>query len=655
VPVTKDSFAKWAAKSPPPVTFTPDQLKQMDKMIAQVWEHNNQYMVDNDGRPYGDKDDLDLDGDANVREYNTYSETVGYKLFREVLVGLRARRSADKATEDKACLIFEKVWKWTDNNMRRNNLSSVYDIENRRWISTPGKKKDSLLAWRYVPTIEGGRGGIIHSVTSAPRKTDGVWIDGLDGAPDADLFVIAALRLAAILWPGKARQNNYLKAAKEMAAAVREKYVAKIGGENYLLGGDEFYKVNGLNPSYSFEAVYDMLAELDPPGRQVWQELKISSLKAAILGADATLHNAEGTKVQGKVNVPPNWLTYNGDRFGDMPWFDFRDYIMGWDGARTLWLKAAYFLYNRNPLALKYLTDNTGTSHDYGPFAFLKKEYRTHGYIQAGFGLDGAESDPQMAKEKLGLEAPFTNGIYLGYFYAAGDKEMASALLKRLSTAYQPTGTFEIHGKVEQDNYFSDHWAWFGLAMANGLVTDAFSLYKEWRVANCLPPVEAENMSIETLSAAAAKADQAMNLAAAGGRPLKTSEFWTFDGCQKNQKAIVCRGAAKGWYLGGSGTMLPNIGPFTGMLVNVEGSAGRIKLELSANNGKTYTYETLAISGENLYVPFDSFRQEINFQPTGEAFDRSVGAAKLQVIAIGTSETSPINFTVKEISLINRE
>lgn len=483
-----------------PIHLDKTTVEALDKMLYEVWLHNNKYMLEVGGRPLAGKDDNDIDGDGNRTEYLTVSETIGYKLFREVLMGIHAIKRRDKRLVNLAAQKFGAVFRWANLNLRRDHIEAVYAIDEKRWISVPEKKRDSLLAWRWTPTIDGSRGGIIRSPKF--RDSDHVWIDGMDGAPDGDLFTIAALYMASMIWTDMPSSMDYRQAATEMARDVRKKYLQKIGDKWHLLAGDEFFHVNGINPSYGFEAIYDILADLDPPGKDVWREVKCTSMQAAVVGADSTLHKLDGTRVQGKVGVPPNWLTFDGTSYKDMPWFDNKDWFMGWDGIRTLWLKAAYYLYNQNEYARRYLTDHTGTVGDYGPFAFLKREYNRRGLLQLGYGIDGTKSDRTMLEDGTTFESPCSYGIYLGYFYAAGDEDMTMAMINKLKNAYRAgtigeeigplEGTFSNGAQVEPDNYFSDYWAWFGIAMALGLTQDFFDIYKARRTGKNLPEFEKE-------------------------------------------------------------------------------------------------------------------------------------------------------------------
>jgi hypothetical protein len=87
-------------------------------------------------------------------------------------------------------------------------------------------------------------------------------------------------------------------------------------------------------------------------------------------------------------------------------------------------------------------------------------------------------------------------------------------------------------------------------------------------------------------------------------------------------------------------------------LFDVEGTAGRVKLELNGNDGKTYSYETPANDARNLYVRFADFRAEIGGVPSGAAFARETGASVVQLIAIGETADGPVDFTLRSAFLL---
>lgn len=653
------------------VNWAQSELDRINSMMVESWEHNNLYMTEDSGRPLAEPDTTDIDEDGNTDERLTVSETVGYKLFMEVLMAAKARSSSNGQIERAAHQNFERVWRWAKKNLQRRAIEP-FAGKNPRLPEIPENKRDALLAWRYAP----GTGVIYYK----EKRADGVYVGGLDGAPDGDLFTVAALRFAAMLWP---ERMEYLDAAKDMAKDIYAKYVVDIEGEPYLLAGDGFGEIHGINPSYSFEAIYDMMEELDPPHAAEWQRIKRTSMKAAIAGADSTLMaggslnpsgkvvHFESRQISGSSNMPPNWLTFNGQKFQDNEWFDSIDWICGWDGLRTLWMKAAYFLYDGNETARHYLQDKTGTKKDFGPYGFLRNYFSKNGRFPSGFGMDGSSTGPELLAQNLVDPNPFSLGIYLGYFYAAGDKDLASKMLEGLANFYHPKkgsgeipvgeGTFARVRNKRELNYFGDYWAWFGLAMASGSVEDVFGRYKDWRAKNglratILAPIEPAYFEEAKVPATFKN-----------GQKLSGLSDWIspFDGCKKRiLGGYLCRGKARDWYLGGVGFGINSglesriSGDYKGILLDVDGRQGRVKVELhvvSHPQDATYIYQTLASNASPVYIPFDEFREEIGHQPNGKKFKRENGIIyKIQLIGLGTESDSYVDFAIKNVQLIER-
>jgi|GEM_PF-5932018 len=535
------SAAKAATQKREPARLEGKSSEKAEEMLTQLLEHNNLTMVDNKtGRPLAGIDGPyryqgpDIDGDGDITEFLTFSETVGYKLFAEAVMGAHARRTGNKALEDKCYRNFERVWNWAFENMVRRNIGKVYDYGKKEWVPVPEGKRDSLLAWRYIDTIdESGRGGIIYYKRG--REGDGRWIDGIDGAPDGDQFTAVALYIASKLWADRTQKHAYLENARNIVCDMRLKYIKNIGGRNYLMGGDEFHAVNGLNPSYSFEAAYEnIFPELDPEGKAVWRSLIQTSYYAAVNGADCTMHTSLNEAVTGSVNLPPNWISVSDDHsFSDMPWANDLDWISGWDGMRTLAMKAWHSEVNpESELARRYLTDNTGTVEDFGPYSFIKRTFKNEGKIQVGFGIDGSTRHVDVLQDSADFQNVFAWGVHLAYFSSAGDGEMAEAMFGKIAEHYvgdlngngvieDCEGTFyagkeellnaarqnqnrldrngnpmtdnepiitpgvEVDGSVfgkegkviiAKYDYFGSYWAWFGLATATGWIGDALTM-----------------------------------------------------------------------------------------------------------------------------------------------------------------------------------
>jgi len=525
-------------EKPKPVRLEGPSSKKADKMLEQIMEHYNLINVNKKtGQPYAVIDGPyrfqgpDIDGDGKiVDDWVTFSETVGYKLFSEVILGIHARKIKNKKLEEKCYKNFERTWNWTYENLMRKNIKEVYNCNSQKWI--PGNKMDSLLAWRYITSLGGRKGGVIHDHQT--RAEDNRWIDGWDVAPDGDQFTAVALYMASKLWPDRAQKYPYYENAKNIVHDLRIKCIKNIGGKNYLLSGDTAKYVNGINPSYSFEAAYEnIFPELDPEGAQVWKSIIQTSYDVAVKGADSTFHTSLKEEITGVKNLPPNWVSVKEDHtFTDMPWSNDIDWLFGWDAMRTLAMKTWHLEVNpNNESAIRYFTDKTGTTKDFGPLAFLANTYKAEGKLQLGYGLDGSTNHTDLLIEGANTENAFSLGIHMAYFSEAGEKEIMLDMFNKLETLYvgdrngngkieafeasfwtdkaeyfkllkQGQGKRKINGKIidikefihspiieasgkefghegtviiEKNQYFRSDWAWFGLATANGWVADAFA------------------------------------------------------------------------------------------------------------------------------------------------------------------------------------
>lgn len=586
---------------------------RLSRQLKVSWDHYRKTMIDAaDGRPLCDKDGNDIDGDGDTSERQTFSEGVSYVLLRAVEMN-------DQKT-------FARAWSWAKNNMQRKNIDKVYYWNQEKWITPP--KKDNLFCWRYIPSLEDKKGGVIHYDWIA----NDTWRGCFEAASDADVDIAAALAMAGEKW----NNADYMNEAKNLLKDIWDGYVKKVGSHYYLFGGDQFKSMGEVNPSYMRPAYFKSLfPKIDPS--HPWKELYRSSYKVIVESGDITLNGEDG-----KVNLPPNWIDVTpAERFVDSDIFLSQGgHLFGWDAFRTLFAVAQDYAWNGTSEARKYLTDKSGTSKDAGPYAFLKKELDAKGEIVGGFDRDGSPA------QTAGLDREqFTMyGAYLPFFYYGGDGKASKKIMEILNKMYSEEGYWGDDPK----NYYGQNWVWFGLALINGEA-----------VVSSQSPKEAAQSVKETGQSVIEETEiQQVNpdlkIKNAPKQQIDLAKWWNFDGGVKNpDNTIAFKGQAKGWYLGGAGGMLNGIASYTGILLNVEGVSGKIKIELYGKNGKKYISETLASAAKNLYIPFESFREEVNFQPSGESFSKSTDAEKMQVIAIGTSETSPIDFTLREVYLID--
>jgi endo-1,4-beta-D-glucanase Y len=450
-----DTGLKLAAAGTP----KPDDLPrdEIDQMLEDSWKHYKKTMIAGDGRPLSDPDDGDIDGDGDRQERTTVSEAVSYVLLRAVWMN-------DKEA-------FAKTWHWAKFHLQRKNLSAddVYSWNKGKWIEP--RHKDSLFAWRYIPTLKDKPGGVIDY----QWMNEKVWRGSFEAATDADIDIAAALVFAGSRW----NKPYCLAEARNILGDIWDKEVGQVGGQYYLFGGDQFKRTHEINPSYLRPSYLAMFAEVDPG--HPWKELAATSYKAIIEGGHATLQG-----IKNKTNLPPNWLgvRVDGSFAGSQTFAEQGGYIFGWDSIRTLFWMAQDYAWSASPEARKYLTDNTCTDKDAGPYCFLKRELKEHGRLNGGYLRDGRAVPAEgWWSNNLNQEQFAMDGIYLAFFHSAGDRTAAKQIYDRLRSSYHEEG----YWGDDPSNYYGQNLAWFGLALVSGLATN---LYKPGAV--IIPPQPAQ-------------------------------------------------------------------------------------------------------------------------------------------------------------------
>ena len=457
-------------------------LGEIRRMLIDSWEHYKKTMIDADGRPLSDPDGDDIDGDGNREERTTVSEAVSYVLMRAVWMN-------DKEA-------FAKTWHWAKFHLQRKNLSAdnVYFWNREQWVEP--RQKDSLFAWRYIPTLKDKEGGVIDYRWMGP----GVWRGCFEAAGDADIDTAAALIFAGSRWG----YTYPLDEARNILGDIWDKEVGRVDGQYYLFGGDQFKASQEINPSYLRPSYLPMLADFDKA--HPWEKLKETSYQAIIEGGHATLHG-----ITNKTNLPPNWLGVRGKgRIADSQTFALQGgHIFGWDSIRTLFWMAQDYAWSGSPEAKKYLTDNACTGADAGPYCFLKRELQEKGNLNGGYLRNGqAVPNDGWWSNNLNQEQFAMDGIYLAFFHFAGDRTAARQIYDRLKSSYHQEG----YWGDDPNNYYGQNLAWFGLALVSGLATN---LYKPGTVTVTPTPAPQPPAKVATAASSAKLAPLKVQ-----GRPL---------------------------------------------------------------------------------------------------------------------------------------
>ncbi|MFA6169174.1 MAG: glycosyl hydrolase family 8 [Candidatus Margulisiibacteriota bacterium] len=415
-------------------------MVNINEILGNSYDYYRRNLIAADGRPLADPDLTDLDKDGDLREKITFSEGVSY-------VMLRAVERNDRET-------FDKVWRWTQKNLQRQNISQLYNPATKAFEPLDPAKRDHLFAWRYLPGVNDRPGAVLTTYD-------------IDPASDADQDIAAALLLAAQKWG----QPNYKTEAVAILNDIWTKETKVINNRRYLLGGDtQIYTKDplsgeptfGINLSYLRPTYYNTLFAQNDSVHD-WRSLTAPAYELIEKAGDTTFHNETGAPVEGKVNLVPDWIALDSQgRIRDHGWkkddHSRNDYYMGGDAFRTLfWLATQAQRDPGDSAARRYMTDASGTAADFGPLAFLRKEFAARGTLVSGYNLDGT---PHWAGESLQ-----TLAVYMAYFAVAGDKETANKIMEKIMVNYNPDGFWRT--ERENDFYYAQNWIWFSLSLIN--------------------------------------------------------------------------------------------------------------------------------------------------------------------------------------------
>lgn len=430
-------------------------------------------MIQDDGRPlaFPDGPDVDDDGLADINwgdptkpfEYVTASETSSYVLLRAVWM------------RDKA--IFDKVWKWTHDNLQRANVKYVFlwkdkGSKQNRWY-TPEElhlERDNLFAWRWIPTVATrngvNEGGIVRYTWQPPtagHDPNDPWRDGWDVATDADTDIALALIFADSLW-GSRRDNSQLDYAGHARAILNDiwdKATMEAGGMRYLVGGNN---IRSIEPGYLSPFSYRIFNDFD--SQHDWNLLVDSSYRIfrdapkfvmnKITDKTGGVHNNDPKTHRPPANLLPDWINVDAD--GALKDGSPRNEPeFGTDTFRALWRMAVDYMWNKEA-AEKYAKDVMFPTSPSSPSRFFRwrmahppkelpdKTYDLTDKLSSVFWHNGdvaffetnyepPANIPNRAQASNCFRANCANyGVYLAYAYAGGDYELAQKFLYPLIT-----------------------------------------------------------------------------------------------------------------------------------------------------------------------------------------------------------------------------
>ncbi|HAR62445.1 MAG: hypothetical protein DKM50_07315 [Candidatus Margulisiibacteriota bacterium] len=205
-----------------------------------------------------------------------------------------------------------------------------------------------------------------------------------------------------------------------------------------------------INISYYMPFLYEIFAGVDTA--RPWKELIESTYYDINRGSTAKLKNQKGELVIGNNTLVPDWFMYSltGEVI-DLPWAQdnkIDDYLCSWDAFRIWFFISLHSSWYETSLPENILKNKT--------YEFFKTELNKNGFIRGGYYLSGKSGDIR----GLNYEYPGINGAYLAFFHAAGDTVNAKKIFNRMQNRYNAAGYWD----KDPYDYYSQNWAWLGLA-----------------------------------------------------------------------------------------------------------------------------------------------------------------------------------------------
>lgn len=273
-------------------------------VLQDLWSSYVDDFIQNDGRTIDKSSDL-----------ITTSEGQSYSLLKAVWVDDRAS--------------FDKVWKWTNVNLKK-------------------RPNDSLFAWKWGKRDNGDWGILID---------DG----GLNTASDADQDIALALILAYNKW----NDEYYLNQATTILNDIWNNEVVIINNTPYITAGNWANQSDNIivNPSYFSFGAYPLFKKYDPA--HDWDKVKDSSY---------VVLNELTSK------LPPDWASVSKSNQKAVP-IGLNGKAIGFsqDALRIPWRVALDWKWNHDDRAMAYLKK----------LDTLQEAWQTTGNIKEQYTLGG--------------------------------------------------------------------------------------------------------------------------------------------------------------------------------------------------------------------------------------------------------------------------
>lgn len=353
-------------------TFSPYTL------LTSSWEKYKKQFIHVDGRVV----------DA-LQEGITTSEGQSYAMLRSVWV------------DDKE--VFDRVWKWTKENLRR--------------------PEDNLFGWRW------GR---------RRDETFGFLEQGGDNAAsDADSDIALALILASKRWS----DVSYEEEAKQILNDMWEIETDEILGKRYLVAGNWAIGEEKIivNPSYFAPYAWRIFASVDR--EHDWESLIDPAYEVLTSASQAKLDKEKG------VGLPPDWVAIERIN-GNLSATNLENLTTNYsyDALRIPWRIAVDYKWNNEKHARDYLASSFQALVD----SYKREKKLVEQYAHDGVSLSQRESPTMYA----------TSLSFLQYTDEALAREIYEQ--KIIALYSNDENTFDTTLP-----YYDQNWLWFGAALFN--------------------------------------------------------------------------------------------------------------------------------------------------------------------------------------------
>ncbi len=300
---------------------------------------------------------------------------------------------------------FDKAWTWTKQQLRHSN--------------------DAVFAWRWGQKTDGSYGVLTDQ-------------GGQNSAADADIDIAYALLMAANRW----QNPTYRAEATTTILSIWEEEVSVIQGKPYLFGNDLEKKSQSataiVNPSYYAPYAFREFAKVDTA--HDWTGLVDSTYTTLSSAMSSPLNTTTSA------NLPPDWVYVNKST-GELtaPTVSTLTTNFSYDAIRTVWRVSLDYQWNKDKRAKALLAK----------MSFLADSYNKDGKLYSTYSHAG--------KTLVTDEVPAMYGATLGYFLIQKPDMSETIYVDKLKSMYNPA----TNRWKQPMSYYSDNWAWFGMALAN--------------------------------------------------------------------------------------------------------------------------------------------------------------------------------------------